>query len=402
MSSPSPAAVLLAAVALASAACDKVPLLAPTNSSIRLVSSVSVLPTNGSTELTAVVIESAGTPVQNGTVVTFTSSLGTVEPREARTSNGQVTVRYLSGSQSGSAKISAFSGGTKSDDLEILVGAAAAGAISVRATPAAVPTTGGTAEVIATVVDTGGNPLRGAPVTFSTTFGQLSQATALTDTTGEARTQLTTNVKATVTARVGGGSSAPSATVEVDARTAPAVTIGVNGTSNFAEVFIPAVITLEPPSGTTANAIRELVLNLGDGTVRNLGALLVKTTVTHTYTRTGTYTITASATDVNNFTATTSIAVTVTEQITIPVTIQPTVSLGSRVVTFNASAVSPNQTVTGPVRIYEWDFGDGQSTTTTGLTTSHRYSAGGTYVVRVRVLTTNGYEGFGEIAVTVT
>ena len=76
------------------------------------------------------VIESAGTPVQNGTVVTFTSSLGTVEPREARTSNGQVTVRYLSGSQSGTAKVGAFSGGSKSEDLQILVGSAAAGAVT--------------------------------------------------------------------------------------------------------------------------------------------------------------------------------------------------------------------------------------------------------------------------------
>lgn len=402
MSSSLRAAAVVLATTLAASACDKVPLLAPTNSSIRLVANVSVLPTNGSTEITAVVIESAGTPVQNGTVVTFTSSLGTVEPREARTTNGQVTVRYNSGSQSGSAKIGAFSGGSKSDDLEILVGAAAAGAISVRANPAQVPTTGGTADIVATVVDTGGNPLRGAPVTFSTNFGQLSQATSITDAAGEARTQLTTVVKSTVTARVGGGTSAPSATVDVDARNAPAVVLAVNGTSNFAEVFIPAVITLEPPSTTTANAIREVVLNLGDGTVRNLGALLVKTTVTHTWTRTGTYTVTATATDVANFTATTSVAVTVTEQITVPVTIQPTVSLGSRVVTFNASAVSPNQTVTGPVRIYEWDFGDGSSTTTTGITTSHRYSAAGTYIVRVRVVTTNGYEGFGEIAVTVT
>ncbi|MGE0361207.1 MAG: PKD domain-containing protein [Vicinamibacterales bacterium] len=402
MSSSLRAAAAVLAATLAASACDKVPLLAPTNSSIRLVANVSVLPTNGSTEITAVVIESAGTPVQNGTVVTFTSSLGTVEPREARTTNGQVTVRYNSGSQSGSAKIGAFSGGSKSDDLEILVGAAAAGAITVRANPAQVPTTGGTAEIVATVVDTGGNALRGAPVTFSTDFGQLSQATAITDAAGEARTQLTTVVKSKVTARVGGGSSAPSATVDVDARNAPAVVLAVNGTTNFAEVFIPAVISLEPPSTSTANAIREVILNLGDGTVRNLGALLVKTTVSHTWTRTGTYTVTATATDVANFSATTSVAVTVTEQITVPVTIQPTVSLGSRVVTFNASAVSPNQTVTGPVRIYEWDFGDGSSTTTTGITTSHRYSAAGTYIVRVRVVTTNGYEGFGEIAVTVT
>ena len=138
------------------------------------------------------VIESSGTPVQNGTVVTFTSSLGSIEPRNAQTDNGQVTVTFNSGSQSGTATIGAFSGGAQAEALEILVGAAAAGAVSIRANPAIVPSTGGTTDIVATVVDTGGNPLRGAPVTFSTTFGQLSQANSISDLNGEARTQLTT------------------------------------------------------------------------------------------------------------------------------------------------------------------------------------------------------------------
>ena len=226
------ASALAVTAALAAASCDKVPLLAPTNSTISLIASVTVLPTNGTADITAAVIESAGTPVQNGTVVTFTSSLGTIEPRDARTSNGQVTVRFIAGAQSGAAKIGAFSGGAKAEELEILVGGAAAGALSVRANPAIVPTTGGTADIIATVVDTGGNPLRGVPVTFSTTFGQLSQGTAISDTAGEARTQLTTNVNATVTARVGGGATAPTATVTVEARSAPAVTISAGTTQH--------------------------------------------------------------------------------------------------------------------------------------------------------------------------
>ena len=119
---------------LALTGCDKVPAAgAHQYDDPSDARAVGVLPIAGSTDITAVVIESAGTPVQNGTVVTFTSSLGTIEPREARTSNGQVTVRYVAGTQSGTAKIGAFSGGSKSEDLEILVGAAAAGACRVRA-----------------------------------------------------------------------------------------------------------------------------------------------------------------------------------------------------------------------------------------------------------------------------
>lgn len=387
------------AAGLLAAGCDKVPLLAPTNTTIRLISNVSVLPTNGSTEITAVVIESAGTPVQNGTVVTFTSSLGTVEPREARTSNGQVTVRYLSGSQSGSAKVGAFSGGSKSDDLEILVGSAAAGAVTVRANPAIVPSTGGSAEIIATVVDTGGNPLRGAAVTFATTFGTLSSASAISDSAGEARTQLTTNVEAKVTVRVGGGTTASTGEVTVQARSVPTVTLTA-GTNNVGEVGIPTVFTLEPPAAATSNAIREVILNFGDGTVRNLGSLLARTTVAYAYSRPGVYTVTASATDVMNFTATTSVAITINEAATVPVTILATAGTGG-IVTFNAS-ITGSIGGGGTIRTYEWDFGDGGSASTTGPSTSHRYLSAGTYVVRLRVLTTTGQQGFAEQTVRVT
>src|SRR5438094_2865266 len=50
-------------------ACNKVPLLAPTGSSITLTASATVLPVNGTTQLIAQVLEAAGTPPQNGTLV---------------------------------------------------------------------------------------------------------------------------------------------------------------------------------------------------------------------------------------------------------------------------------------------------------------------------------------------
>jgi PKD repeat protein len=54
------------------------------------------------------------------------------------------------------------------------------------------------------------------------------------------------------------------------------------------------------------------------------------------------------------------------------------------------------------VRFYEWDFGNGDSTVTTGQTVSYRYSATGNYTVRVRVVTTTGQEGFGQAQIRVT
>ena len=98
-------ALLAAGSLLLSAACQKVPLLAPTGSSIALTATATTLPLNGTTDIIAQVLESGGTPPQNGTLVTFTTSLGSIEPSEARTSGGRVIVKFLAGSTSGEASI---------------------------------------------------------------------------------------------------------------------------------------------------------------------------------------------------------------------------------------------------------------------------------------------------------
>ena len=108
-------------------ACDKVPLLAPQESTITLSSASTVVQANGTTEIRAMVLEPSGTPVQNGTTVMFTTNLGTLLPVEARTLNGVATVQFLGNGQSGTATIKAISGGAASEALELSVGAGAAG-----------------------------------------------------------------------------------------------------------------------------------------------------------------------------------------------------------------------------------------------------------------------------------
>ena len=332
-----------------------------------------MVPTNATVQITAVVIESAGTPVQNGTVVTFTSSLGSIEPRNAATDNGQVTVASTRAASRGRRRSAPSRAAPRPRTLEILVGAAAAGAVSIRANPAIVPSTGGTTEIVATVVDTGGNPLRGAPVTFSTTFGTAVAGHRHLRPQRRGPHPAHHQHQAEVTARVGGGTSAPTAKVTVQARSVPAVTITA-GTNNTGEVGIPMVFTLEPPAAATSNAIREAIVNFGDGTVRNIGSLLARTTIAYTYTRAGVYTVTVTATDVMNFTATSTVAVTINEAATVPITILATPATGG-IVNFSASVTG---TIGGGARSgpTSGDFGDGGGATTTGPSTSHRYTAG--------------------------
>src|SRR5712691_1652054 len=88
-------ALLLAALpALVAVGCNKVPLLAPSGSTITLTSAATALPANSSTTIVAQVLEAAGTPPQDGTLVTFLTTLGSVQPAQAETLGGRVTVTF--------------------------------------------------------------------------------------------------------------------------------------------------------------------------------------------------------------------------------------------------------------------------------------------------------------------
>src|SRR5262245_10226213 len=192
---------------LSAVACEKVPLLAPSGSTISLTASSNALSANGTTIIIGQVLEEAGTPPHSGTHVTFTTSLGRIEPADATTDiNGRVTVAFFAGGSNGTATISAISGGATTGvtgSLKIAVGTAAVGRVTVNASPASVPAVGGSSTVTAMVIDVNGNPLVATPVSFVTTAGSLSSGLSLTDTNGFASSILTTSAQSTVTASVG-------------------------------------------------------------------------------------------------------------------------------------------------------------------------------------------------------
>ena len=100
------------ALSLLVSACEKVPLLAPAGSTIILTASTNALPANGTTDIMAQVLEAAGTPPHSGTLVNFTTTLGVVEPSEARTDvSGRAVVKFRASGVNGNATIVASSGG---------------------------------------------------------------------------------------------------------------------------------------------------------------------------------------------------------------------------------------------------------------------------------------------------
>ena len=222
--------LLLLAFITLSTSCDSMPLTAPSGSAITLVASANVLSITGSADITALVIEGGltagdgetggttssgtGTPVHNGTRVTFLTTLGRIVPAEAETKDGKVTVTLLADGRSGTATITAFSG-PAIKTLDVSIGAAAAVRMAVTANPQALPAGGGTTTITARAEDQQGNGVDGVTVSFTTTAGTLSTATRTTDSSGVATTTLTTTQAATVTARAGGATSAITGSVAI-------------------------------------------------------------------------------------------------------------------------------------------------------------------------------------------
>jgi hypothetical protein len=309
------ALVALVLLVAAAASCNRVPLTAPTESTIQLFSTAPSVPLNGSIDLVATITEEAGTPVPDGTLVSFTTTLGHIDPSETRTNNGKATVKLVAGSQSGTATVTAFSGaatsggedGAAGASIEVAIGAAAAQTISVRAEPSSVPPTGASVQIIAQVLDASGNLLQGIPVTFSTTAGRLSASSVTTDGNGDARVTLTTSTAATVTARAG---AAETATVNITVTALPTVDLSVVGTSPptvGTPVTFQATITV-PEGGTP---IENVEIEFGDGDSADFGAVSGEVTATHVYDEDGDYTVRVTVTDTANQTTSKAIVITV-------------------------------------------------------------------------------------------
>lgn len=382
------------------AACDKVPLTAPTGSTVTLFSNTTAIPVNGTAEITATVIESGGTVAHNGTLVTFTTTVGTIDPQEARTNNGKATVRLHAGTRSGRATIRAFSGGVTSGDLVVDVGGAAAGRIALTANPTSLPNTGGTSTLLAIVFDVDGNRLPGAPVSFTATNGTIAESVVVTDTNGEARTTITVNRDTTVTATAGGRADGQpvTATVSITATGQPTASISLTTTNPTAGQ--PTVFTVN--AGATSPAtVRQVTVDFGDGTSQALGAP-ASTQVAHVYRSPGTYTATVTVEDTNGArtSASTVVIVQPAAPILVTLTAAPQSTTVGQVVTFTAAVAQNPSNI--PVQSVAFTFGDGNSRAPqASLSTSHIYGAPGNYLAHTTVRFVDGTTAQASVAVRV-
>lgn len=401
-------AVALATVAFV-VACDRVPLTSPTGSTISVQVSETTIPVGGQVSVQAIVTESSGTPVHNGTQVNFTSSLGTFNPPASTTVNGVATTMFSAGTVSGTTKINAYSGGastgsgnSSSGGIEVKIGAAAAGSVSLQVIPPTVPQNGGTVQATAFVFDPAGNPLRGVPVQFSVDAGTLSAALVNTNSDGQAVTNLVTTRAATITARVG---TATPATFSVGVSAAATVTLEAVTTSPVANQ--PMAFRITPSTATNASPLATVLVELGDGTSRTFTNITGPTGFTHTYTRQGGYTVTATATDINGGRGVSSISIivgfenlpTISAFSANPNPVTPA-SQGLTTIT-----VTPGTPATGaaPIRNVRVTLADGTIifNSTGGGSFAYKFGGGGTYNATATVTDALGATATATIAIVV-
>jgi hypothetical protein len=378
---------------LGAASCHKVPLVAPSGSALTLIASPSTVSVNGSAEIVAVVIEGAqgvgtetepgaivagvGTPVHDGTLVVFTTSLGRIEPSEAETVDGRAVVRLVADGRSGTATITAFSGGA-TNTLDVDIGAAAATRIAVTANPQSLPPSGGTSDISARVEDQQGNAVSGIPVSFSTSSGTLSSTTVPTNELGFALTKLTTTTEATVTATTGGSATSLSGTVTVTVR--PATTLAITPPPS-AMLGVPASFTITPGTETVITGVE---IDFGDGTSASLGSVTYATLVSHLFRRTGELTVTARATATDGGSTTVSTRVSVVPLGVVGSASPPPTATTPKVGDTITLTVTPTN-ATAVIDRVQWDFGDGAYQTTESTSIMHAYGSSGPKVATARV-----------------
>jgi PKD repeat protein len=172
----------------------------------------------------------------------------------------------------------------------------------------------------------------------------------------------------------------------------PAFTFTPSSPADHENVLFDATTSVAPAS----NPIASYAWNFGDGATGS------GSRATHAYSAAGTYVVALTISDGYNRTATTSQTISVGGGPTPSASFvtSPSTTRVGEVVNFNASASLPAPGRT--IRTYGWDFGDGDTKTTSSPITSHDYISTGTFTVSLVVTDDAGRVATATGSVTVT
>jgi len=215
-------ALAISLIALGLVACDKGTPSAPSGTKITITASPAQIAARGTSTILVRAFRAGGLPVNPGTEIHLFTTLGAVTDVVTTNADGIATGTLLGTGQTGTAKVTASSGGSVSDAVEVTIGQKAS-VLTLQANPTSIdPTVTSKVRILGFLRDDQGRPIPGALVVFNTEAGQLTShgTGVLTDASGQAQDTLT--VTATDASVVGDGSIAVTAQVTTGGGTANA------------------------------------------------------------------------------------------------------------------------------------------------------------------------------------
>lgn len=241
--------------------------------------------------------------------------------------------------------------------------------------------TAGNSLLQATVNASATTAFDGATLTYDWNWGDSSPHGAGVTATHTYAAPGSYQVTLTVTDSLG-GSATVTHPITVTQHAAPVPSFQI--TKNFLAVSVDASATTASDGATVTYD-----WNWGDSSAHNSGV-----TATHTYAAAGTYTVTLTATDNLGGTATK------TAEITVAAHQAPVAAFTTAVSNLSVTTdAATSSAFDGATLAYSWNWGD--TTSSTGVTAAHSYTAAGTYSVTLTVTDSLGASSSTSSVVTV-
>ncbi|MFP3939359.1 MAG: Ig-like domain-containing protein [Thermoanaerobaculia bacterium] len=204
-------------------ACDSGSPTAPTGTVLTVTASPTRISLDGTSQITVIGRRPDGNPLNRGTEIRLTTSLGTIDAIVEVDGDGVATATLRGDGRNGTATVEATTGdgsATASTDVQIGESSDTQPELLVNVSPDNIPVQG-TAEVTITAREPDGTPVEAnRTVILTTTLGSLDPERPVTDSDGTARSTLQGGDQsgtATITAILG---SSPEATAQVTIRDA--------------------------------------------------------------------------------------------------------------------------------------------------------------------------------------
>ncbi|MEM7050487.1 MAG: PKD domain-containing protein [Acidobacteriota bacterium] len=246
----------LLTILLTMAACDSASPVAPAGTTLSITVGQSRISINGSTTVRVTALRSNGTPVNPGTQIRLSTTLGTIDGIITTDADGVALGTLRGDGRIGMATVSASVGTTEAATVDVEIGEAAAN-VSLQANPSSIAETGDRIELLALVRNADGQPLRNGDslVNFTADLGSLSSGGIFLDTDSDGVARDTLRVSESDISTLSGDSFSVGA--QAGGAGAPAsVTISIQRPPDAEFSFVVSGLTVAFTDESTNNPTR--------------------------------------------------------------------------------------------------------------------------------------------------